>query len=87
MDTGGLDRRGIDGVDIGHDDRTTIKIWFAFSFMQFILLQTSLPSYCAFTTPTLAYAFKFPKSIFIVLNEEIFRIDMIFTAVLIHPPS
>ena len=30
VDAGGLDGRGIGGVDVGHDNRTTIKIWFAF---------------------------------------------------------
>ena len=31
VDVGGLDRRGISGVDVGHDDRTIIKR-FAFLF-------------------------------------------------------
>ena len=34
MDPGGLDGKGIGGVDVGHDNRTTIN-WFAFCFEQF----------------------------------------------------
>ena len=41
VDTGGLNERGIDGVDVCHDDRTTI-IQFAFRFFYLPLLQTAL---------------------------------------------
>ena len=36
MDASGLDRRGIGEVDVGHDDRTTLKSGLHF-FEQFIL--------------------------------------------------
>ena len=55
MDVGNLDGRGISGVDIGHDDRTTIK-WFTFLFSYLSSMQTTLlalPSHY-----TLSYAFK-----------------------------
>ena len=49
MDAGGLDGRTIGGVDVGHDDRTTI-IRFAFLFCYLSLLQNALfPHYFCYT--------------------------------------
>ena len=59
MDAGGLDGKGIDGVDVGHNDRTIIKR-FAFLFCCLSLLQTTLLPYyfCCIPFRTLSYAFK-----------------------------
>ena len=46
MDAGGLDGRGIDEVDVGHDDRTTLKSGLYFTLSNLSLLQTSLIAYC-----------------------------------------
>ena len=54
VDSGGLNGRGIGGVDVGHDDRTTIK-WFAFLFYYLPSLQTS---YLLYLYYAYEYAFK-----------------------------
>ena len=46
MDAGGLDRREIDKVDVGHDDRTTLKSGLHLYLCNLSLLQTSLIAYC-----------------------------------------
>ena len=42
MDASGLNERGIDRVDVGHDDRTTIKLGLHFYSCYLPSLQTAL---------------------------------------------
>ena len=56
----GLDSRGIGGVDIDHDDRTTI-IQFAFTSCNLHLLQTVI-LYLLYIHYTLPYVFKLTSS-------------------------
>ena len=64
MDVGGLDGRGIDGVDVGHDDRTTIKLGLHFYLCNLPLLQTALLALLSYYTLMNAFKLKtFPISI------------------------
>ena len=84
MDAGGLNGRGIGEVDVGHDDRTTIKIWFAFLLYNLLYYK---PLYLLYIHYTLPYAFKvniFMKLFFIGnefnRNEDLNRHNF-------YPPS
>ena len=90
MDADGLDGRGIGGVDVGHDDRTTIKLAFSLVCISICVIYLFCKPPC-FTTPTL-----FHTLLKLLPLQNDFSLEMVFikqsfnrdnlSAVLIHPP-
>ena len=81
MDAGGLDGLGIGRVDVGYDDRTTIKLGLHFHSCNLSLLQTALLlSLC------LRMRYEIIYSILVLSNEEFLK-PVILSTTLIHPTS
>ena len=73
MDASGLDERGIGEVDVGHDDRTTLKSGLYFSLSKLSLLQTTSPPYLLYIQYALTLLSKLSISKSILSYEEIFQ--------------